>query len=82
MPRFKLKELFACMGLIAVGLAMVSVSKSPMFSDVGKWGAGMPLGLWYAGGMFIGVGAMAPFKKSLIGAWIGLFVFSLRDLRF
>jgi hypothetical protein len=79
MPRFTLKELFAGMGLIALGLSMVSLSGSSIFPESGL-AAGIPLGLWYAGGMLVGVGAMVPFNKVLAGAWIGLFVFSLLDL--
>jgi hypothetical protein len=80
MPRFTLKDLFGGMGLIAVGLTMVSLPNSSIFPSDGL-AAGVPLGLWYAGGMYVGVGAMVPFKKALLGAWIGLFLFSLLDLR-
>ena len=80
MPRFTLRDLFAGMGLIALGLTMVSLSSTSLDLQDGGLAAGVPLGIWYAGGILIGVGAMVPFNKALIGAWIGLFVFSLLDL--
>ena len=80
-PQFTLKELFAAMGLIAAGLSMVTLGRSPMLSGE-RWWAIVPLGLWYVGGAFLGAGAMTPLKKPWLGAYIGLFAFSLFDLIF
>jgi hypothetical protein len=80
-PQFTLKDMLVGTGLIAVGLAMVSVSKSPMFSDVGKWTAGVPLGLWYAGGMFMVVVRWLPLRRlcSVLGSVYLCLAFSICD---
>ena len=82
MSRFTLKEMFGGMGLVAVGLAMVIVSIGPIFEDYGNWSAALPIGIWYLGGMFLGAGILAPFKKVWYGAWVGLAAFCLFDLRY
>jgi hypothetical protein len=81
MPQFALKEMLGGMGLIAVGLAMVTVSTGPILATCYEdWSAALPIGIWYVGGLFLGAGVFAPFKNVWIGAWVGLTVFCLFDL--
>jgi hypothetical protein len=77
MPRFSLKDLLLGMGLIAVGFSLARLSRSVMFADEGDLAALVQLSLWYAGGVYIGMGAMVPFKLARTGAWLGMFVFIL-----
>jgi hypothetical protein len=82
MPQFALKEMLGGMSLIAAGLAMVTVSATPVFANNENWSSGVPIGIWYGGGLFLGAGVFAPFRKIWIGGWVGLTVFCLFDLWF
>lgn len=80
MTRFTLKDLLAAMGLVAVGLAMVLVSLSPILERSG-WRAAAPMGFWYVGAACVGAGVLAPFKMARTGVWIALFAACIYDLQ-
>jgi hypothetical protein len=80
MLKFTLNQALACIGLFAIGLGMMMTSTSPLFEDYEGWNVLFPTVLWYLGGMYIGVGVLAPFKKPWIGAWLGLTALCLVEL--
>lgn len=73
MPRFSQRDLLPAMGLIAAGVACLVAlfSFEPPWNDVKGYAAVV---LWLVAGGFIGAGLLAPFKRPITGAVIGVLI--------
>ena len=70
-PQFSLKRLFATVTLLAAGLAVLSqIFRTDMIDDK----SGKVLLFWVGGGMLMGAGILTPFRKTLLGAVLGLII--------
>jgi hypothetical protein len=69
LPRFALKDILASTGLIALGMAWISVA----LPDLGDTVASLELPTWLfvTGGAFIGAGALALIRSAYVGALVG-----------
>jgi ABC-type Fe3+ transport system permease subunit len=79
-PRFSLKQLLVSLTLIVVA---VSIAYYVYRAD---WVLGtnidgrLELLLWLCSGAMIGAGVLCPFRKTILGAWLGLAVQALLAL--
>src|SRR5260221_11243567 len=76
MLQFSLKRMFVSISLIAVGAGMLACL---LFERAG--GALFPIGqifaMWFSSGALIGAGLFTPFKRPIVGAFIGLIAMTL-----
>jgi hypothetical protein len=69
MPRFSLKDLFASVAFLSLGVAALSVWRFHPFA----WQSDrISFVLLAVAGAFLGAGTLAPFKKAEAGALLGL----------
>jgi hypothetical protein len=68
-PRFKLNDVFASTGLIALGIAWILAAQPDLAHSIDP--LELPMLLFIVGGAFIGAGVLAPFKIALVGAGLG-----------
>ena len=71
MPRFGLKQLFLCVTLIAIGVAMLAFTYSPYDRSESLNHLRLRVIFGVMSGAFIGAGIGAPFKRAGAGAVIG-----------
>ena len=70
-PQFSLKRLFTTVTLLAAGLAVLSqIFRTDMIDDK----SARVLYFWVGGGMLMGAGFLTPFRKTLLGAVLGLII--------
>lgn len=78
MPRYSLKAFLIATILIAIGVALLSkVIMFPRNAPVEWWYVYAAALAWFGGGMLIGAGLLAPFKKIWLGVLIGLAVMAV-----
>jgi hypothetical protein len=73
MPQFSLKRLLASMTAIAIGISSIVYLVRGNVADSAD-NLVLAFALWFGGGMLIGGGLFAPFKRAVVGAILGLAV--------
>ena len=77
MPRFLLRDLLLATALISLGMgAFYMLNYEPPFRDPRRlaWVKIVAPALVFSGTAFIGAGVFAPFKKKLLGGFLGLLI--------
>jgi hypothetical protein len=77
MPRFSVKDLIVATTLIGAGLATAFLTLGTPYEEFRVRFWFISLGLWIGGWAIVGAGAMYPFKKAEMGAWIGVAIATL-----